>query len=217
MYGTGTDSGHHPGVPRITGSAFGTGRCRHLGTSGQRSGFVRPTQFAARSARGRCPLRGLRCAASAHPDEYRAGELSLPASEASIEPEHAHGGAGSSAPDHPARRIPRPARRAWPAVERTLRWLRKPFHDIEGAYRQAIVLTPNEPGFMKEVEEVWEPRRPAHGRRRRPRARDSGHSGLRTLPMRPSTGDTVASRKAFGSGEYRCWPSAAGRTSALSR
>ena len=91
-----------------------------------------------------------------------------------------------------------------------LRWLRKPFREVEDAYRQAIVLLPNERGFMKEVEEVGQPRRSAHGRRRPSRIRDSGHGGVRTLPMRSSIGDAVLSWKVFGPGAYRCWPSALG-------
>ena len=94
------------GVPRIAGSAFATGGRRQSGRPGQWSGFVRPMWFAARRARGRCSLCRLRCAAPVRPDEDRAGELSLSASGASIEPEHAHGSAGSPVPGHPARRIP---------------------------------------------------------------------------------------------------------------
>ena len=54
-------------------------------------------------------------------------------------------------------------------------------------------------------------------RLRRPESRDPGHSGLHGLPKRPSTVDPVPAWQVFGPGEYRCWPSASGRTSAPSR
>lgn len=42
---------------------------------------------------------------------------------------------------------------AWRELARTLRWLRAPVREIEGAYRKAIELLPEEPRFVREMEE----------------------------------------------------------------
>ncbi len=49
-----------------------------------------------------------------------------------------------------------PARHAWAWRElaRTLRWLRMPIREVKDAYRKAIEILPNEPRFVKELEEV---------------------------------------------------------------
>ena len=55
---------------------------------------------------------------------------------------------------------------AWRELARTLRWLRMPVSDVKDAYRKAIGLLPNEPRFVKELEEIGDPGRPTRGRRR---------------------------------------------------
>ncbi len=43
---------------------------------------------------------------------------------------------------------------AWRELARTLGWLRAPVRDVEAAYRKAIELLPEEPRFVKEMEET---------------------------------------------------------------
>ena len=54
-----------------------------------------------------------------------------------------------------------PARHAWAWRElaRTLGWLHAPFREVEGAYRRAIELLPDEPRFARELESMRAPRR----------------------------------------------------------
>ena len=61
-----------------------------------------------------------------------------------------------------------PARHAWAWRElaRTLHWLRMPIREVKDAYRKAIELLPNEPRFVKELEEVGRRRGPSRRRTR---------------------------------------------------
>ena len=54
-----------------------------------------------------------------------------------------------------------PARHAWAWRElaRTLGWLHAPIREVEGAYRRAIELLPDEPRFVRELESMRAPRR----------------------------------------------------------
>ena len=54
-----------------------------------------------------------------------------------------------------------PARHAWAWRElaRTLRWLHAPIREVEGAYRRAIELLPDEPRFPQELEKLQAARR----------------------------------------------------------
>ena len=54
-----------------------------------------------------------------------------------------------------------PARHAWAWRElaRTLRWLHAPIREVEGAYRRAIELLPDEPRFSQELERLQAARR----------------------------------------------------------
>ena len=43
---------------------------------------------------------------------------------------------------------------AWRELARTLNWLRAPVREVEGAYRKAIDLLPDEPKFVQELERM---------------------------------------------------------------